>query len=1505
MKRELEEKDSLDESDDEDEPDYGDDEEDVPEEEEERPAAVVLRENPSRHHEGWYQDDWQGDDDRREYDQTEGERYEPRGYDREWSYGKGKGKRKNKGKSKSRSKGKDKYPRRWYEASRISEENLIKSLIKKGERHQAEWIESLPRNKVTWDKLVAGGEGTGEPEFEIAIRLCVKKAPRHTGFAISPDCRYTKKFSIQLKSVDDHWEIHEKAADPYDQEEFSDEEKPLLFLACLIPESSLETQRSESRVREYDSLGDVVEGNRNLNAFYANTCNDGLCRMALEDDLLTSFTGANNIGKPAERYTALAAAAGRGDLTGRKSKSWNKNSMSKLGLLLCLGCCMPVTPAGHEVLDDSMNFNKVMRKLDAEYYPQATVLVGGEADMEKVNEVVLTLSTKGGRMTVVTPQFGFNDTVIRTVGLEAWHGPGDINLYGEIEMLREWASRKDRYHAPMSSADALTDAGFQLALEDQLNNQTCIEYAFPAEDEAERIEEIGTLDMPEEVEDQVERPIEREARPHEVETMFDQEGEMLDEIPLPNLPRSEHERREQWLKLPRATRIAVRKLHRQFGHIPNRVLIQILRASNAKADFIQAARTLRCEGCDAVHPKPQTQKVALPRSLSFNDSVGVDIFEVKDANGERYSVFSMVDQGTCFHQATVVKVGGSQATSRECLKIFQSSWMSWAGPPREVVSDRGLHNRGEFSKEMASMGCQVTQIGVESPEQLGRTERHGGLLKAMIVRVVAELQLTGKEAIQHTITQSVMTKNSLSRVRGFAPAQWVLGRLPREAASIMDEENWADLGSLTAAEDSSTEFGRIAKIREKARKAFIRADMSSRVRRAILRKSAPIPKEYGVGDLVCFRTDQLGWSTVSRIIGFDGPKVVWVLCKGTPACVALDRLRPVNASEALAHQFLRGQKPFVFGSSQQGYMDMNRDLPTVPEGEEAEEDSGSDGAYEPSVAPAQDPRDPADDINLFSDEEEEPSRETTAEPEMEHIPSSRRRSAESTLEAPMTTRRRIMSGGQTPTESRATESRAAERTVEEVSPLTETWRRTGTTGTGVEMASRGYEQTNLAAENLDEWHYDEKMGVLIREHKTPRIALFCPQDVADCPVSKDILTKGRITEVEFNEGKSTVMQDSWENDYGIKMLNREWTGKTIFLARGKPREEKPKLDEKVQAFIAARFDAVVSKNSKKKERGKVFDFDRCDEETKNGIIGSRTTEWLKWKKFLAAQIVAGGELQELRKDGHKPVSANAVDRRWQERAPEARRKASWDFAQIQISRKRRFGTVTWRDPNGFTDGRNWGVNHHFGMDGEFFAKDPINRRNERILPWWEDGPIDVTQTPEGRITGWWNPGRCDDAGKGADLRHKGCRKKILVEIERNDHEHWIDAEFTVSSAVHVQRRWWCKIDDGHTRGWYFVCLQTRIWEFCEKAAGSVSSWRFKSLWRKLPILRERDFPRRWREHHRHMQIDGRKDRADFLQNRSSEDRNGQRRWKVTTEVSCRIVSVGSETGETWFILPSE
>ena len=153
--------------------------------------------------------------------------------------------------------------------------------------------------------------------------------------------------------------------------------------------------------------------------------------MFIENDLIrTSFT---EDGKTAERYMALAVAAGTGELTGRKCKTWTHGNKSNLGVLICLGCKTSLSPAGHEVMDDQKSPEKMMKKLDAEYYPQATVVIGDQVDSERMKEVIITLNTKGGSLTVVTPQFGFQDTVLRTVGLVVWNGPGDINIYMETQ----------------------------------------------------------------------------------------------------------------------------------------------------------------------------------------------------------------------------------------------------------------------------------------------------------------------------------------------------------------------------------------------------------------------------------------------------------------------------------------------------------------------------------------------------------------------------------------------------------------------------------------------------------------------------------------------------------------------------------------------------------------------------------------------------------------------------------------------------------------------------------------------------------------------------------------------------------------------------------------------------------------------------------------------------------------------------------------------------------------
>ena len=133
----------------------------------------------------------------------------------------------------------------------------------------------------------------------------------------------------------------------------------------------------------------------------------------------------------------------------------------------------------------------------------------------------------------------------------------------------------------------------------------------------------------------------------------------------------------------------------------------------------------------------------------------------------------------------------------------------------------------------------VRQAGLESPEQVGIVERHGGILKEMLHHVVVDRQLITYDQIMEGSTACVEVKNSHVRWHGFSPAQWVISRNPRVVASGVDEV--PDLGAIEGANDGAAEFGMRARLRHEAQKAFVHQDSSRRVRTALLRKSAPMP----------------------------------------------------------------------------------------------------------------------------------------------------------------------------------------------------------------------------------------------------------------------------------------------------------------------------------------------------------------------------------------------------------------------------------------------------------------------------------------------------------------------------------------------------------------------------------------------------------------------------------------------------------------------------------------
>ena len=116
-----------------------------------------------------------------------------------------------------------------------------------------------------------------------------------------------------------------------------------------------------------------------------------------------------------------------------------------------------------------------------------------------------------------------------------------------------------------------------------------------------------------------------------------------------------------------------------------------------------------------------------------------------------------------FQQAYVVRVAETHGlpSSSSCL-AFTKGWVQWAGWPKQVACDRGLHNRGIFGKILSSKGIRVRPAALESPEHIGRTERCGDLLKKMMRKVFTDTKAVGERALEIILAESLNAINELS-----------------------------------------------------------------------------------------------------------------------------------------------------------------------------------------------------------------------------------------------------------------------------------------------------------------------------------------------------------------------------------------------------------------------------------------------------------------------------------------------------------------------------------------------------------------------------------------------------------------------------------------------------------------------------------------------------------------------------------------------------------------------
>ena len=90
--------------------------------------------------------------------------------------------------------------------------------------------------------------------------------------------------------------------------------------------------------------------------------------------------------------------------------------------------------------------------------------------------------------------------------------------------------------------------------------------------------------------------------------------------------------------------------------------------------------------------------------------------------------------------------------------------------------------------------------------------------------------------------------------------------------------------------------------------------------------------------------------------------------------------------------------------------------------------------------------------------------------------------------------------------------------------------------------------SGAATDTGDRWESRGANGVWVREHRTPREALFTPCKVARGPAHPDRFAQVRVTRGCFVNGGIFTIEDSWRSGSAHALLSGPWTGTTTFTS---------------------------------------------------------------------------------------------------------------------------------------------------------------------------------------------------------------------------------------------------------------------------------------------------------------------------------------------------------------------
>eukprot|EP00435_Cladocopium_sp_Y103_P012273 s3261_g3.t1 len=406
--------------------------------------------------------------------------------------------------------------------------------------------------------------------------------------------------------------------------------------------------------------------------------------------------------------------------------------------------------------------------------------------------------------------------------------------------------------------------------------------------------------------------------------------------------------------LPRRIRATLAHLHVVLGHLSNDRLARMLSLAGGNRELLEGARNLRCQVCCMVRPPDNKPQVSYSKPSNFNQRVSADCFHVWDIKGLKYTVFHLIDELTDYEIAELEFDPSSQWISR----VVRERWYTTFGPPDELVTDGGHEFCGAMQRLNDLFAVKHDVVPDQAKWRLGHVERHGAVLKVIVMKMVAELRLDSLGEMQGAVTAAVAAKNRIVGASGISPMQAVTGRSTPIPASLLAQLISGHVKfKLNEDLEKDEALRRAERIRAGAIEACHWIDAHEGLRRALNAKSRPPKMEtLREGSIVyCYDPptnrrglarrlqDNSSWSGPAVVVSVERtegiPKRVWVRIKTKVKCYPLEKLRLATCDEMVSAEYISGALKEVQDELAKGTIRVAEEekkkgdgiLPSVPE----------------------------------------------------------------------------------------------------------------------------------------------------------------------------------------------------------------------------------------------------------------------------------------------------------------------------------------------------------------------------------------------------------------------------------------------------------------------------------------------------------------------------------------------------------------------------------------------